>query len=197
MGQRAADDQPEAGTDPCGRTVQGDGPGALTPSGKLAVSKDSEAGATIAAPMPCTARAAIAHHPAGARPISSDASENTTSPKTKTRAGPAVAGTGAEEQQATEDQCVGVLDPGELPGVNCRSACEAGQRGEDDRVVQQDHEVADEDDRQDGHRAGSSCRCRFHAFNATRDSLGPGSHCSFRVTPVPPSAIEPRVAWMP
>ncbi|GAA5198125.1 hypothetical protein GCM10023346_34560 [Arthrobacter gyeryongensis] len=58
------------------------------PSGKLAVSRDREAGATIAAPIPCTARPAIAHQPAGATPISSDAIENTTSPTTKTRRRP-------------------------------------------------------------------------------------------------------------
>ena len=58
------------------------------PSGKLAVSRESEAGATIAAPIPCTARPAIAHQPAGARPINRDATENTTKPKTNTRRRP-------------------------------------------------------------------------------------------------------------
>jgi len=38
--------------------------------------------------MPCSALAAISHHPAGATPISSDASANTVSPVTNTRRRP-------------------------------------------------------------------------------------------------------------
>ena len=55
---------------------------------KLAISSDSEDGATIAAPIPCTPRAMISHHPAGASPTSSDASANTVRPKTNTRRRP-------------------------------------------------------------------------------------------------------------
>lgn len=49
---------------------------------------DSDAGATMAAPMPCRERAAIIHSPDGEEPMSSDANENTTSPNTNTRLRP-------------------------------------------------------------------------------------------------------------
>jgi hypothetical protein len=47
---------------------------------KYAVISASDVGATIAAPIPCSARAGIIHQPAGARPINSDAPPNTTNP---------------------------------------------------------------------------------------------------------------------
>ena len=55
---------------------------------KYAVISASEVGATIAAPMPCNARAAIIHQPAGASPISNDAVPNTISPITNSRRRP-------------------------------------------------------------------------------------------------------------
>ena len=51
-----------------------------SPSANVVVMIDSAAGETIAAPMPCTARAAISHASDCASPPSSEASENVTSP---------------------------------------------------------------------------------------------------------------------
>ena len=50
------------------------------PSENVVVMIDSAAGETIAAPSPCTARAAISQASDWARPPSSEASEKTTSP---------------------------------------------------------------------------------------------------------------------
>ena len=58
------------------------------PSGKLAVSKESDDGATMAAPMPWSARAAMRNPPVGAQATSRDASEKTASPATNTRRRP-------------------------------------------------------------------------------------------------------------
>jgi len=55
---------------------------------KYAVISASEVGATIAAPMPCRARAAIIHQPVGASPMSSDAPPKTTSPTSNSRRRP-------------------------------------------------------------------------------------------------------------
>ena len=87
-----------------------------SPSGKLAVSSDSADGATTAAPTPCTARAAISHQPVGAMPMRNDAvHEHRQAGDEHPAAAEQVAEPGAEQQQAAEDQRVGVLHPGQ-PG---------------------------------------------------------------------------------
>jgi hypothetical protein len=58
------------------------------PSGNVVVARDSAVGATTAAPMPCNARAARSHSWVVASPPSSEASENTAIPATKTRRRP-------------------------------------------------------------------------------------------------------------
>ncbi len=58
------------------------------PSAKVVVMIDSAAGETIAAPVPCTARAAISHGSDWARPPASEASEKTTSPSMNMRRRP-------------------------------------------------------------------------------------------------------------
>ena len=55
------------------------------PSGKVVIRIESAAGVIDAAPIPCSARAAINIAPDGASPPSSDASANTATPATKTR----------------------------------------------------------------------------------------------------------------
>ncbi len=58
------------------------------PSGKVTAISDSAVGAAIAAPAPCTARAAISQAWPVARPPSSEASTKTSSPAIKIRRRP-------------------------------------------------------------------------------------------------------------
>ena len=58
------------------------------PSANVVVRIDSEAGATIAPPRPCAARAAISRTLLSASPPASEASANSVSPKTNTRRRP-------------------------------------------------------------------------------------------------------------
>lgn len=55
---------------------------------KYVVINANEVGATIAAPIPCTAREAIIHHPAGATPTSKDAIPKIASPILNSRRRP-------------------------------------------------------------------------------------------------------------
>ena len=90
------------------------------------------------------------HHPVGARPISADATPKTTSPKTNRASSPQdVSCAGSQQEQAAEDQRVGVLHPGKLGRREVEVGADARQSGEDHRVVEQDHEVAGQDDRED------------------------------------------------
>ena len=59
------------------------------------------------------------------------------------------AGAGAEEQQAAEGEQVGVLHPGQRDRREAQRRVDLRQRGDDDRDVEHDHQVAGEDDRQD------------------------------------------------
>src|SRR3954447_9371907 len=82
------------------------------PSGKLVDSNSSVDGASVAAPTPWTARAAII--PAGecASPTASEATANSVMPRDEgASAAEQVAGARAEQQQAAEGQGVGVLRP--------------------------------------------------------------------------------------
>ena len=58
------------------------------PSGKVTAISDSEVGAAIAAPAPCTARAVISQAWSVASPPSSEASTKTSRPAMKTRRRP-------------------------------------------------------------------------------------------------------------
>ena len=58
------------------------------PSGKVTATSDSAVGAAIAAPTPCTARAAISHACPVASPPSSEANEKTSSPAMRIRRRP-------------------------------------------------------------------------------------------------------------
>ena len=60
-----------------------------------------------------------------------------------------VTGAGAEQQQAAEGQRVGVLHPGEAGGREAEVLVDARQRRDHDRDVEDDHQVAAEDDRED------------------------------------------------
>ena len=60
-----------------------------------------------------------------------------------------VPGAGAEQQQAAEGQRVGVLDPGEAGGREAEVLVDARQRRDHHRDVEDDHQVAAEDDRED------------------------------------------------
>ena len=122
------------------------------PSGNTTVSNESDDGATIAepAPMPCSARAAISNAPVGAQPRSSDATANTASPATNTRRRPSRSP--AVTRAAADRRSTACRRPAPTTVRRAESASRPDRRQgrEDDRVVQQDHEVADQDDGQHG-----------------------------------------------
>ena len=60
-----------------------------------------------------------------------------------------VAGPGAEQEQTAEGQRVGVLHPGEAGGGEAEVLVDARQRRDHHRDVEDDHQVAAEDDRED------------------------------------------------
>ena len=117
--------------------------------GEAGVSRASVDGAAIAAPTPCRARAASSQAADWASPPSSEATVNSAMPATKTRRRPRMSpGARAEQQQAAEGQGVGVLDPGEAGGREAEGGVDVGQGGDDHRDVEDDHQVAGEDDRE-------------------------------------------------
>ena len=69
-----------------------------------------------------------------------------------------VAEPGAEQEEPTEHERVGVLDPRQAGGPQVHRRGDARQPGEDHRVVQEDQEVADQDDRQDRPRVRRTSR---------------------------------------
>jgi hypothetical protein len=84
-------------------------------------------GARIAEPAPCTARAASSHAADCATPIASDAAENTAKRKR-----------------------VGVLHPRQAGGGKPQFIAQLWQRGNDDRDIEHDHQVAAQHDRKHG-----------------------------------------------
>ena len=73
-----------------------------------------------------------------------------------------VAGAGAEQQQAAERQRVGVLHPRQARGREVQRALDVRQRGDDDRDVEDDHELAG--------RGGSPARSRWRGWHGARGS---------------------------
>ncbi|HEV8098581.1 MAG TPA: hypothetical protein VGP56_05515 [Gaiellaceae bacterium] len=60
-----------------------------------------------------------------------------------------VAGAGAEEEQAAEGERVAILDPRQPGGREAECLAHLRQRGDDDRDVQDEHQIAREDDQED------------------------------------------------
>ena len=77
----------------------------------------------------------------------------------------------SEQQESTEHERVGGLHPGQPSGAEVEFVPDSSKAGEDDRVVQHDHEVAHEDDRQE--RAGAT-RSRVPDAPADRGCDGHG-----------------------
>jgi hypothetical protein len=75
-----------------------------------------------------------------------------------------VAGSRAEKQQPSKGQGIGVLNPGEPRGREVERAVDVGERGDDHRDVDDDHQITGEDDPQNhgsvrcGHGGALSCR---------------------------------------
>ena len=115
------------------------------PSGKPVVMRDSAAGATIAAPAPCTTRAAISSTGSWARPPARLASANATKPIDE-HAPPAeqVSGPAAEDQEAAERDGVSRHDPLDCIGGHLEFPLDRGQRDVHDAEIEDDHERGDE-----------------------------------------------------
>ena len=157
----------------------------LWPSGKLAVSSDSDEGATMAAPTPCRARAAISHEPVGATPTRNEAPTKIARPAMKIRRRPIRSPSRApSSSRPPKTSDVGVLHPGQPGGREPQAGLDRRQAGEHDRVVEQDQEVADQDDGEDrpgvrrsglgtgGERWGGRGGCGGgHDVQATRPAL--------------------------
>ena len=77
-----------------------------------------------------------------------------------------VAGARAEQQQTAERQRVGVLHPREVGVGEAEALLDFRQAGDDDRDVEHDHQVADENDPQHGGflrwRGGTRCFVGLH-----------------------------------
>ena len=119
------------------------------PSLKVAVTIESAAGETSAAPRPCRPRLTISHVEPVATAQSSEADVKSTRPMRKTFLRPGqVARAPAEEQEAAEHQRVGVDDPLQVRVGHVEVLLDRRQRDVHDRRVEDDHELrqADEDE---------------------------------------------------
>ena len=112
------------------------------PSAKITVTSESAAGESSAAPRPWTARAAISLPGEVARPPASEASANTIEADHEQPA-PAeqVGHAAAEQQEAAEEQRVGVDDPREVVLGEVEVAADRRQRDVDDGCVEDDDEL--------------------------------------------------------
>ena len=112
------------------------------PSWKVVVTIESAAGERIAAPRPCTARAAIsapgglgeAAGERGEREQDQAADEHAPAPEQ-------VGEPAAEQQEAAEGEHVGVDDPGEVVLGEVERVADRRQRDVDDRGVEDDDEL--------------------------------------------------------
>ena len=127
------------------------------PSGKVTAISDSAVGAAIAAPAPCTARAAISQAWSVASPPSSEASDEDQQPGDEDPAAPEqVAGPAAEQQQPAERHRVGVDHPLQVGPGEAERGLDVRQGDGDDGQVEHDHELGRRDD---GQRQAQPPRC--------------------------------------
>ena len=84
-----------------------------------------------------------------------------------------VAGAGAEQQQAAEGERVDVLDPRQGGRGEAEVGADVGERGDHHRRVEDDHQVAAEDDREDHRGVGCPCVCGAAGVGPPQKS---GSH---------------------
>ena len=126
-------------------------PGRARSAGYAAVSSVSVSGISIAPPAPWTARAAVSAPTDGASAAAAEAAENSSSASDEhAPAAEALAERGAGEDQDGEGEDVGVDDPLEAGERGVQGALDRGQRGDDDQVVEHDHEQRGAGDGEDG-----------------------------------------------
>ena len=112
------------------------------PSAKVVVRIESAAGERIAAPRPWRARAAISWPSLADRPPSSEANgEEDEADGEDAAAAEQVGHAPAEQQEAAEDERVGVDDPGQVLLGEVEVAADRRQRDVDDRGVEHDDEL--------------------------------------------------------
>ena len=118
-------------------------------AGKAVESSVSVSGVTIAAPAPCSARAAISAPVVGASAAPAEASVKRPRPIDEhPAAAEAIAERGAGQQQHREGQRVGVDGPFERLQPAAEIGADRRQGGGDHEVVEDDHEERDRDDRE-------------------------------------------------
>ena len=117
--------------------------------GNASASRVSVSGVAIAAPTPCSARAAISRstEPASAAPAD-DSGEQRDPEREHPPAAESVAERGAGQQQHGVGEDVRVDGPLERLDRCSELAADARQRDADDEVVEHDHEQPDRDDRE-------------------------------------------------
>ena len=123
------------------------------PSLKVAVTIESAAGETSAAPRPCRPRVMISHvDPVAMRAEQRGGGEQHEADEEDLLAPGQVAGAAAEEQEAAEHQRVGVHDPLQVGVRHVEVLLDRRQRDVHDRRVEDDHELrqADEDEDEPG-----------------------------------------------
>ena len=135
------------------------------PSANIVVTSDRAAGDMIAAPRPCSARAAMSKLSDCARPPTSEATANRTEPADEhAPAAEEVGEAPAEQQEAAEGERVGVDDPRQVVLVEVERAADRRQRHVHDRGVEDDHELRQGEQRQReplGAAGGAAVMCRM------------------------------------
>jgi hypothetical protein len=167
LGQHAADDQPGGGADAGQRSVGRHRPRALLAFGK-ARRQQRQGGGRQRGGAHALHGACGDHGDLGLREPDAQRRDGEQADAGDERPSSAeqVADARAEQQQAAEGQGVGVLHPGQAGRRQAQLAMDARQRGHQDRDVDEDQQVAGEDDRQH-HAAGLAGR-RGHRSVATR-----------------------------
>ena len=142
------------------------------PSANVVVTIESAAGETSAAPRPCSARPPISMPDDVAMPLTSEATVKTATPGDE-QALPAeqVGRAPAEQQEAAEDERVGVDDPLQArPARSARPVLDRRQRDVHDRRVEHDHELRDADEDEDEpavDRGARNCTCLDDCLHET------------------------------
>ena len=111
------------------------------PSGNVVITIDSAVGVMTAAATPWTARAVSSAALVPASPAPSDASANRPVPSDEHPAAPEqVGGAPAQQEQTAEAEQVGAQHPLQIPGRERQVRVDRGQRDDDDRGIEDDHE---------------------------------------------------------
>ena len=119
------------------------------PSRKVVVRIDSAAGEMTAAPRPCRARAPIREGALHASPATSEPAAKSDEPEEEDApAAEQVGGAPAEQQEATERECVGADHPLQVLLREAEVELDRGKSDVDDCDVEHDHELDDAEERQ-------------------------------------------------